>query len=163
MMTLSPRWTLFAPGLVLVLVGTGALVALGLGPVRLGEVTLGVHSMVAASLLVIVGYQAMTTAIAARIYAVEEEIGPPGPWLRQAFRVFTLERGLLAGVALVLAGVGTIGALAWRWAAAGFGQLEPEQSLRPMILGATLVALGIQTLLMSFVYSMLGIKRRRGP
>jgi len=31
-----------------------------------------------------------------------------------------------------------------------------------MVLGATLIALGAQTVLMSFLYSMLGIKKRRG-
>ena len=34
--------------------------------------------------------------------------------------------------------------------AAGLGALEPSQSLPPMILGCTLSALGIQTVLMSF-------------
>jgi hypothetical protein len=37
--------------------------------------------------------------------------------------------------------------------------------LRPTVIGATLVAVGVQTVLASFVYSMLGIQRRdaRGP
>lgn len=33
--------------------------------------------------------------------------------------------------------------------------------MRPMVVGATLIALGAQTLFMSFVYTMLGIQRRR--
>jgi glycosyltransferase involved in cell wall biosynthesis len=162
MMCLSPRFTLFVPGLGLFGLGAALLGALWLGPVRLGDAILGVHTMLFASLLVIVGYQAMTTAIAARIYALEEEIGPPSPWLQDAFGVFTLERGLLGGLFLLVVGLVLIGSVASGWAAGGFGALVPEETLRPMILGATCVALGIQTLLMSFVYSMLGIKRRRG-
>jgi len=161
MMTLSPRWTLFLPGLLALVVGLCVVVALGFGPRALGAVTFDVHTMLVGSLLATVGYQAVTTAIAARIYAVEEEIGPPAPWLQRAFTVFTLERGLVAGFLVSLSGIGLIGAAALSWRAAGFGPLDPVVTLRPVILGATLAALGIQTVLMSFVYSMLGIKRRR--
>ncbi len=161
LLCLSPRWTLFIPGIVAATAG-GLLMALVLaGPQRFGSVTLDLHTLVAGALLVLVGYQAVTTAIAARIFALEEEIGPPAPRLQRAFRVFTLERGLLAGALLLTAGAALIGRLIFFWASSGFGPLELERTLRPMLLGSTLVALGIQTLLMSFVYSMLGIKRRR--
>ena len=161
MLCLSPRWTLFVPGLVLALLGAVVMTALWLSPQQLGEVRFGVHTMVAASLCVLVGYQGMTTALAARVYVVEEELGPPAGWLDRAFRIFTLERGLLAGVALAAIGAAFIASVARDWAAAEFGDLQPERTLRPMIMGATFVALGVQTLSMSFLYSMLGIQRRR--
>ena len=163
LMTLSPRWTLLIPGLLLLGVGAALLVLVGLGPVAFGSVTFDVHTMLAGSLFVIVGYQAVTTAIAARIYAFEEELGPPVAWISRAFEIFTLERGLLAGAFLVAIGVFLIGQLTWHWAQTGFGPLETSTTLRPMVLGSTLVAVGIQTLLMSFLFSMLGIRRRRSP
>jgi len=149
------------PGLVLAGIGAALLIALSLGPIRIGAATLYVHSMVGASLLVIVGYQTMTTAIAARIFALEEEIGPPAPSLRRIFGLFTLERGLLAGGLITAAGGAVVAKIALEWAAEGFGELDFHRTLRPMIVGATLIAFGIQTVLMSFVYSMLGIQRRR--
>jgi hypothetical protein len=161
MMTLSPRFTLGLPGLVLALIGAFGIALLFGGPVRIGGAAFDIHSLLVASLLVVVGYQAMTTAVAARLFAVEEELGPPAPWARRAFEVFTLERGILAGFVLTVLGLLPIGALAWRWVQQGFPDLEPAVTLRPVIVGVTLVALGFQTLLMSFVYSMLGIKRRR--
>jgi len=163
MLILSPRYTLFIPGLVLFALGAIPLAALGLGPLTLGEVTFDIHTMLVASLLTILGFQAITTAVAARIYAVEEELGPPAPWMQNAFTLFTLERGILAGLAVVALGLGLIARTAWAWADEGFGPLDPSVTLRPVVLGATLSALGFQTLFMSFVYSMLGIKRRRGP
>jgi hypothetical protein len=161
LLTLSPRYTLFVPGFALLLLGGGLLAAVAPGPRTVGSVVLDVHTLLAGSLLVIVGYQAITTAFAARIFALEEEIGPPAPWLERSFGIFTLERGILGGLALSLAGSFVIGRLFVHWAARDFGPLETSQTLRPMVLGATLVALGIQTLLMSFLYSMMGIKRRR--
>jgi hypothetical protein len=165
MLTLSPRYTLFLPGLLLMAVGGLLLVRLYAGPLEIGSATLDIHSMLLASLLVIVGYQAVTTAIAARIFAVSEEIGPPSRWwMEGAFRTFTLERGLAAGAIVTLAGVAFIGFALHGWIRSGFGPLEPAVTMRPVSIGATLVALGFQTLLMSFLYSMLGIRRRgSGP
>jgi glycosyltransferase involved in cell wall biosynthesis len=162
LLTLSPRWALLAPGLALIVLGGALLALVGPGPLTVGGVTLDVHTLLVGSLFVIVGYHAVTTGIAARIYALEEEIGPPAPWLGRAFGVFTLERGLLAGLVLAGAGVFIIARLFVHWAELGFGDLESSVTLRPLVFGATLVALGIQTLLMSFLYSMMGIKRRRG-
>lgn len=164
MLTLSPRYTLFLPGLFLMLVGGALLIRLNQGPLEVGSATLGIHSMQLASLLVIVGYQAVTTGIAARIFAVSEEIGPSSPWMHDAFKIFTLERGLLVGLLVSCIGLGFIGSAAHHWMQTGFGPLEPSVTMRPVSLGATFVALGIQTLLMSFLYSMLGIRRRgSGP
>ena len=66
-------------------VGVAALGVLSSGPVAVGSVTFDVHTMVVASLLVIVGYQAVGIGIAARIFAVEEEIGPAAPWMQDLF------------------------------------------------------------------------------
>jgi len=160
MMMLSPRWTLFAPGLALMAVGGALLARLAWGPLQIGRVGLDVHTMQIAGLLVVVGYQAVTTAVAARIYAVVEELGPPAPWLWRAFRLFTFERGLLAGAGLALAGAFLVARTLAGWAGVDFGPLEPAVSMRPVIVGTTLLALGAQTVLMSFLYSMLGIRRR---
>ena len=152
------------PGLFLMIASGGLLARLNLGPLHVGIATLDIHSMQIASLGLIVGYQAVTTAIAARIYAVAEEIGPPAPWMQRAFKVFTLERGLIAGSLVLLIGLSFIGSAVWDWARTDFGPLVPSVTMRPVLVGATGVALGMQTLLMSFLYSMLGIRRRgSGP
>jgi glycosyltransferase involved in cell wall biosynthesis len=161
MLTLSPRYTLFFPGLLLMSVGGALLMRLYQGPLTVGPAVLDIHSMQLASLSVIVGYQAVTTAIAARIFVVSEEIGPSAPWMQRAFRIFTLERGLLAGMFVLLAGVAFIGIAVRSWVESDFGPLVPSTTMRPVSMGATFIALGIQTLLMSFLYSMLGIRRRR--
>jgi hypothetical protein len=160
MLILSPGYTLFAPGVVVMLLGALLLARLALGPLDLGFATLDVHSMLIASLLVIVGYQAATTAIAAQIFSVAEELGRPSPRMWRAFEIFTLERGLLAGALIVAGGLAIVGWTTWDWARAGLGPLVPSVVMRPLLVGATAVAVGVQTLLMSFLYSMLGIRRQ---
>jgi hypothetical protein len=119
--------------------------------------------MLVGSLLVSVGYGAITTAFALRIYALVEELGPPAPRLERMFKVLTLERGLAAGALAALAGAALIAIQVWRWSLVDFGPLDTSVTLRPTIAGATLVAVGTQTVLASFVYSMLGIPRRNTP
>src|SRR5262249_5937800 len=82
MLLLAPLWTLLLPGLVLSTMGLllGGLVAPG--PAHVAGIVLDVHTLIAASLMVIVGYQALTIGLAARIHAMTEELGPPSPALQ---------------------------------------------------------------------------------
>ncbi len=159
MLTLSPRWTLFIPGAALTLIGLvlGALVATG--PFRIAGIRLDIHTLIAASLLVLVGYQTMLTGAAMRIFALPGEIGPPSRRVQRTFNLFTLERGVIAGLLLSAAGLACLALPVATWVREHLGDLEPEKTLRPMIVGSVLLALGVQTILMSFVLNMLAQRR----
>ncbi len=162
MMTLSPRWTMFIPGLIVTIIGAALMLSLAAGPVTIRGVRFDIHTLMVGSVFVLVGYQTMTTALAARIFAVSEEIGPPAPPLQSAFERFTLERGIVVGLFIVGSGLALLAVVAWRWAQDGFPDLDPVVTTRPVVISVTLLALGFQTLLMSFLYSMLAIPRRNG-
>ena len=161
MLLLNPRWTLAIPGAALMLLGLLLSAPVVSGPITVAGLTLDYHTLILGAMLVVVGYQALTTAIAARIYALTEEIGPPAPHFQRLFRLFTLERGLVAGLALAAGGALTIAALTWIALTRGFAPESTSQTLRAMVLGSTCVTLGAQTVLMSFFYSMLGVRTRR--
>jgi len=163
MLLLSPRWTLAVPGLVLMLLGIalGSIVALSRGPIVIAGVGFDIHTLAIASLMTIVGYTAFTIGVAARIFAVQEELGPPDPPLQKAFSYFTLERGIAAGAIMFLIGAALIAVLGWRALTVGIRPDEVPTTMRPMLVGATLVAIGVQTVLMSFFYSMLGIQHKK--
>ena len=109
-----------------------------------------------------VGYQCILTALAMRIFAVEGEIGPPSPKLQRLHKVFTLERGLIAGTIACLLGAALMAVPIYKWVSSGYAMLDKSVTLPPTIVGAVAVALGVQTILMSFMYSMLGIKHKQG-
>ena len=159
MMCLSPRWTLLLPGLVLMALGVvvGALTAFGTFTVA--GIAFDVHTLVAASLALTVGYQWVTIAIAMRIFGLTSEIGVPSTRVMRLFKIFTLERGLIAGGLASVLGVALIAWLTLSWARTDFGPLDLRTTIRPMIVGATLTALGVQTMLMSLVYSMFGMRQ----
>jgi hypothetical protein len=56
-------------------------------------------------------------------------------------------------------GAGLLGAAILEWTLAEFGALDYSYTMRWVIPGATLSALGFQTILFSFFISMMGIKR----
>ncbi len=161
MMLLAPNWALMIPGVAMATLGTLLLLILWAGPVKLGGAELDVHTMLVASSLIIVGYQAFLTGVAARIYALTEEIGPPSSMLQNLFGSINLERGLIGGALLGVLGLCFIGSVFLGWAKDSYGPLDVTQTMRPMVVGVTLLAVGGQTMLMSFFYSMLGIEKTR--
>ncbi|MDI1289812.1 MAG: glycosyltransferase family 2 protein, partial [bacterium] len=160
MLLLSPRWTLFVPGAVLVVVGVVMTVLVGMGPVKVGGVTLDVHTLIASSLMMLLGSQAVMTAGALRVHALEGEIGPATRGVRRAFSWLTPGWGMLACLVSVLAGLTLIGLPISAWVRAGLGDLNTRDTLRPMILGATLITLGGQFAMMGFVFGMMRLGRR---
>jgi hypothetical protein len=162
LLTLSPRWTLMAPGVALALLGAALMLAGWFNDAAPGGAARAVNRMLIGSVLLSTGYGAITTAFAMRIFALVEELGPPAPRLERSFSLLTLERGIAAGAVATLVGSALLGGQTWSWAQSGWEIAGSAAVLRPSIVGGALVAVGMQTILASFVYSMLGIRRRDG-
>lgn len=156
----SPRWLYLWPGLLLVLLGTGLLAWLYPGPRQVGAATLDVHAMLGAAVMVLVGIEALTFALFAKVFAITEGFLPEDPRLARAFRIVTLETGLAASAVLLLAGTALCASVAVDWAHSVFNYLDYSVSMRKMIPGALLLVLGAHGLLSSFFLSILGLKRR---
>ena len=160
MLLFSPRWLLLYPGLVMLIIGAGFFARLMVGPITLQGVNFDLNTLEIASLLVQFGYQMVLLAGFVRIFAYTRGFLPPNHILSKAFSFFTLEKGLLSGLAILLAGFGLISLTLLDWATAGFGNLDPLANTRPVIAGRTLVSLGLQTLIFSLVFSYLGIDEK---
>jgi len=155
----SPRWLFLIPGLLLV--GLGVLgYALALPGVRVFGARLDAHTLLVASLAILLGYQSLLFAIFSKTFAVSEGLMPDDPRLRRFFDFATLERGILLGTLALLAGLVLIGHAAWEWRETGFGPLDYAHSMRHVIPGVTAAALGFQTILSGFFVSILGMSRR---
>ena len=93
-------WAEALPGFAAILLGTVALFALLPGPLRLGGWMFDFHFMFVASALAILGTQLVVLGLAAKTHArMELRVGDR--WLAFLDRWFTLERGLLVGLALL--------------------------------------------------------------
>jgi glycosyltransferase involved in cell wall biosynthesis len=160
MLLFSPRWLLLYPGLLMLLAGGVFFARLMIGPIAVKGVNFDLNTLEIASLLVQFGYQMVLLAGFVRIFAYTRGFLPPNHILSRAFSFFTLEKGLLSGLAILLAGLGLIFLTLLDWATVGFGNLDPLANTRPVIAGRTLVSLGLQTLIFSLVFSYLGIDEK---
>jgi glycosyltransferase involved in cell wall biosynthesis len=155
----SPRWLFLVPGLLLVLLGVlGYAIALP-GVSALG-VTFDAHTLLFASLAVICGYQSVMFAVFAKVFAVGARLLPPDRRVAWLTRTLTLERLLIAAAVVMLAGLGLLVAAVIMWAGRDFGALDYSETMRVVIPGVTLTALGFQTVLSAFFISVLAMDRR---
>ena len=155
----SPRWLFFVPGLALIVLG---LVGYGLAMpgVRIQGVTFDAHTLLFASLAIICGAQSIWFALFSKTFAISEGLLPEDPRLNRFFQVATLERGLILASGALLLGLGLLLAAINEWRIVGFGSLDYAKTMRMVVPGSTLVALGFQTILSSFFVSILGMRRR---
>lgn len=156
----SPRWLFLYPGIVLFAVGLGLGVALACGPIRVGDHALDVTALVYAMAMVLLGFQAIIFAVFARAFAMNEGLLPVSRGLERAFRVVTLERGLVVGILALLIGLGIAVWNLANWGSNDFGALDTRDAVRVAVPAATLIVLGFETVLASFFLSVLGLARR---
>lgn len=158
-MLYSPRWLYGIPGLGLGLVGL-VLAALVYGRVSIGPAVFDAHTLLFASLFVILGYQSLLFGAFTKVFAIGERLMPMDSRSERLFTVFTLERGALAGLLVLLVGLALLAAAVGQWWAAGFGTMDYSRTMRWVIPGVTFAALGFQTVLGSFFLSILGMRRK---
>jgi hypothetical protein len=155
----SPKWLFLVPGGLLILLGClGA--ALAIPSVKIGPATFEAHTLLFASLCILLGYQSVVFALMTKSFAMNEGFLPNDPKLVGFFRFATLERGLITGAVMALAGCAILLGAAVSWQQKGFGLLDYGSTMKWVIPGATMAALGFQTVLFSFLVSMTGISRK---
>lgn len=158
-MLYSPRWLYGVPGVSLSLIGL-LLAGLVYGNVRLGSAVFDAHTLLFASLFLILGYQSLLFGAFTKVFAIGDGLMPLDAKARALFRVFTLEKGAIAGLLVFCLGCYLLLHAVWQWWVAGFGPLDYAQTMRWVIPGVTCAAIGFQTLLGSFFLSILGMRRK---
>jgi glycosyltransferase involved in cell wall biosynthesis len=156
----SPRWLFLYPGFALMILGTLAGVWLLPGPRTIDGVTLDVHTLLFSAVLVLLGFQSVNFAVFTKVFAVTEGLAPEDERLNRLFRYITLEVGLVAGALLAAAGLAAWIFALGAWGRHHLGPLDPEITLRIVIPGAVLLAVGFEIILSSLFLSVLGMARR---
>ena len=114
------------------------------------------HSMIAGSLLAVVGTQVLGLGLCAHAYG-SYFMGEREPWFDRMRARFRLEHGLLAGSAIAGAGALIAAVIVLTWINRGFGVLSEE---RLLVAASALIIVGLQILFSSFLLSILGLRRR---
>ena len=158
MLLLCPKYLFLVPGLLLLGFGSIGMAAFTAGNLTVGGFTFGIHWMVLSTMLVILGYQSMLFGCFTKAYARQQRVGRRDWMLDKIDTHFSLEKGLILGGLMVVAGfLINLGVLA-SWIGSDLGELD---ALRPALLAMTLMCIGSQTAFGSFFLSLFGSGGKR--
>ncbi|MFB1066365.1 glycosyltransferase family 2 protein [Natrinema sp. H-ect4] len=148
MLVNAPGYLFSVPGVLLSLLGM-TMMGIAYSNVSVSGVTLGTHSMIAGSLLTIVGYQIASLGVFAAV-ASDPIRKPEDPITERVTESLSLEHGATAGLAVF--GVGSVYAatLLYQWATSGFMTLEFTMGA---LVAFTAIIIGLQTVFSSFFLS----------
>jgi len=148
MLVNAPGYLFSVPGLLLGLVGM-AVMGIAATGMSIGDVTLGIHSLIAGSLMTIVGYQIGSLGVFAAV-ASDPIRKPADPITDWVINSLSLEHGATAGLAVF--GVGGVYAatLVYEWISSGFASLSFTMSA---LIAFTAIVIGLQTVFSSFFLS----------
>ncbi len=158
MLLFSPRWLFVWPGLLLLVIGLGLFVPLSLGPVQIGKIQFNTNTLLVAGMMVIVGFQILFFGVFTKLYCVARGLMPDSQRFSSLFGLYSLERGIGAGLAVFAIGLGFLAAAVLKWKAADFGHLDCAESLRLVIPAVTCLTLAVQAVFSSFFLSILELK-----
>ncbi len=156
----SPRWLFYYPGIALMVLGLTLSAWLLPQPRKIGSLTLDINTLMYAALLSILGLQAVLFSLLTRVFAISVGLLPEDTDLQTLLKWGSLEKGIMISFSMIVLGLmSSIGALAY-WSANLFGAIDPTFSMRLVIPGTILFAMGFQILLSSFFLSILQTKRK---
>ena len=157
----SPRWLFLIPGLVLMAIGLFLFGLLLPGTFFVGQVGLDIHTLLFASFLIVVGFDAIAFALLTRVLASSMGFLPSKPILNRISERVTLEGGLSVSAVMLLAGFALAVYAFFRWSSVSFGALDARIFVRLVITSTTLLTLGSHTALGTFFLSILNVQRRK--
>jgi glycosyltransferase involved in cell wall biosynthesis len=161
MLLFSPNWLFLYPGLALMLAGVvigGTLLA---KPLYVHGLRLSSGTLIYAVMIIEVGFQALLFGVLSRAYAVQEGFVPQSARMRVVERVFSLETGIVAGLALIAAGFLLLLYALGVWSSTGFGALNTDQIVRIVISSSLAISMGFQVMFSSFLLSTLKLSVRK--
>ena len=141
-----PRWLFLYPGLASLLIGIGGfLLGAGAGLIPGPRAfAFGIHFLLYMAAATVLGAQMIQLAILTKWMGMLAGVVPPQRWLSRLAPYLRVENGLLTGIGFVLLGLACSAWLVFDWGAAGFGSLDPAETMRVAIPAVTLMILGVQ-------------------
>lgn len=156
-----PKWLFLYPGIALCAIGLVGGISLIFGNLQVGKVILGIHTLLYCRLLLMLGINIVLLYIYTKIYACKQGFIPKDT-LAERFEKYSVEKGIVTGILLLMVGVVlSIMAVSF-WKHLGYTELIPEQIMRVVIPASALIEIGAQFVFSSFFIGILNIGIEKG-
>lgn len=157
----SPKWLFLFPGLFIIFISLIFSFILFINPIKVNGIVFDINTMIVSSFALLIGFQFVFFHSFAKIYSITSGLLPSDKKFENIFKYFTLERGLLTGIIIFLAGAIVMFMNFFNWSSAGFPDLVPSIFVRRILSGIVPCVLGIQIIIFSFIFSIIGIKGKK--
>lgn len=158
-LTYAPNHLYLVPGLGMLVLGIFLQCLLIKGPAELGGISLGIHFLALGSLLTLVGFNIVNMGVLAKTLVAHRYAGVAGRVTQWIQRRFTLEIGLVAGLALLIIGLGIDVSIALAWTQKPGGSMEHTVHLA--FVATTTIVLGLNLMFSSFLIHMILLTTNR--
>lgn len=157
MLLYCPLWLYFIPGMLGIITGMSLMLLLLPGPFMFLGRQWDMHVMIFGSMMAILSYQILNLGIYAHTFAIKQGFLNYDPLTLFFQRHFNLEKGLILGGVVFLAGFIVMSLIFLEWFSRYFGALY---RIRESILAMTLMIIGLQTMFSSFFVSLLFLEKK---
>lgn len=154
----SPKWLFLLPGFVLMLLGSILSIALIINPITVFSIVFDVQTLLYSMSMLLIGFQFVLFYGLTKVFAVTQKLLPKSNRFDTIFKYISLEKGLLLGFILILFGMGLTIYSVQFWSHSHFGELNFTQTARVIIPAIFTIIIGIQIVLFSFFFSIIGLK-----
>jgi glycosyltransferase involved in cell wall biosynthesis len=155
MLLYSPRWLFLYPGLAALLLGLALMMALVWNPVVIFGVRFDVHSMLMATVMIVIGSQTILSFLLAYQHATAQGVLPSSARFQRFLAAKSLERAVVLGGVVFLFGLAGTVASAAVWASTRFGDLDVSVMMRLLVPSVTAMIVGVQLAAAGFLSSVL--------
>ena len=159
----SPNWLFMYPGAILFVIGMTVMTILSFGTIKIGQVGLGIHTMMYAAVAMMIGYNLIMFSTFTKIYAQVTGFIPAKGRVHDYMQESTTEKGVLLGFVILLLGIASTLLAFLAWKQKGFGDLIPEEIMRITIPAMVFIVIGFELIFGSFFIGILHIKHKKTP
>ncbi|MCK5401787.1 MAG: glycosyltransferase family 2 protein [Flavobacteriaceae bacterium] len=156
----SPKWLFLFPGIIFMFIGFVSSLVLIINPIIVKQIMFDIHTLLFTSSLTLIGFQFFIFYALTKVFAVENGLLPKSNRYNKLFKFLNLEIGLIIGFILLVIGI----TLSFKglsvWKELNFGSLNPSNTFRIIIPAVFTILLGIQIILFSLFFSILGLKNK---
>jgi|26BtaG_2_1085354.scaffolds.fasta_scaffold00119_6 glycosyltransferase involved in cell wall biosynthesis len=158
LMLYSPHWLFLIPSIVMMCIGLVISILLISQPVMVEGIIFDIHTLMYSSGMVLIGFQLLVFYALTKIFAVENGLLPKSDRYNRLFKYINLEKGLIIGVIFLIVGfiLSCKGLSIWK--STDYGMLQPTDTFRVIIPAVFTILLGVQVILFSLFFSILGLK-----
>jgi hypothetical protein len=153
----APRWLFLYPGFIVTVFSIIIFTALLFGPVMVGGVRFDTHTLLVATVGILVGFEIMLLGLFSEVFSRRLGLLPPSKLSGNILRAGPFEKGLLVGGIVFAGGLLCLLIAFLKWKSVDFGDLSYPGALRLVVSAVTGMSLGVEIIFGGFLLAVLDL------